>query len=305
MYFRNRRGFSVVELMVVAMVILLAMAIAFPSLQSARHAASAKQCQNHLRQQALALHNYHDVFNCFPAAWYARHPHFTDERWTGWQVAILPFVDQAPLYQSMIVNTERGRLQPEWPTDDQLAMTKLAIYRCPDDQTGDTNPFRGGFGTSNYSGNYGRQPLAIWTDGRTSQHWPGAVESWPMKELLARKTGRGIFQLNSCTGFRDILDGTSNTIAVGERSVTSGAGLWIGVQSSAFPNDVVTDSHHTSGINRSFTGWSSAHEGGTFFMLADGAVRMVSEDLDSNLEGTGTLQKLASINDKLPIFESF
>ncbi|MFN0054259.1 MAG: DUF1559 domain-containing protein, partial [Planctomycetales bacterium] len=71
-------------------------ALLLPAVQQAREAARRTQCKNNLHQIGLALHNYHDAFNSFPPAYI---PDASGRPMHSWRVLILPFLDQAPLYQ--------------------------------------------------------------------------------------------------------------------------------------------------------------------------------------------------------------
>jgi prepilin-type processing-associated H-X9-DG protein len=98
-------------------------ALFLPAVRSARPAARRSQCLNNLRQIGLALHNYHDKYDCFPPA------NVTDSNGRpmhSWRVLILPFLDQMPLY-------EKYRLDEPWdgPNNQKLADPILAVYRCP------------------------------------------------------------------------------------------------------------------------------------------------------------------------------
>lgn len=282
---RNRRAFSLVELLVMMAVTMIAAALALPAIQQARQAARQESCKNNLKQLGLALHNYHDVYNCFVPAWCARFSEADSPAWTGWQAALLPYVEQAPLYNQMYQDNNA----PEWPAGGKVEKTVLPVYLCPMDSTGGVNPFRGGFGTSNYSGNFGPELLPRWYESSAEEFWPGAVAT--------PQDSTGIFRHNDCTHIRDITDGTSNTVMVSERSAMSGAGIWMGVRSNRHENDAITDMNFLSGLNKSWSGFSGRHEGNVNLLICDGSVRLIREDVDSRADGNGILQLLSSKSD--------
>jgi hypothetical protein len=121
-------------LVVLAGIVLLALFI--PAIdRGVPGAARRTQCKNNLKQIGLALHNYHDVFGCFPPAYVA------DEEGRplhSWRVLILPYLDQAPLYS-------RYRFDEPWdgPNNRKLHEAVVDIYRCPSDpptsKSADTN----------------------------------------------------------------------------------------------------------------------------------------------------------------------
>ncbi len=285
--YSRRPGFTLIEVLVVAGLVFIAVSLAAPAIQRARQQSRATTCKNNLKMIGLALHNYHDTYNGLPGAWYARFPQADSPSWMGWQTSILPFVEHAALYQQ--IYTRDHSTVPEWPDNAKLSQTELPAYLCPMDTTGPQNSFRDGFGTSNYSGNFGPDLLPRWYESSAEQFWPGAVAT-PTKT-------NGIFCVNSNTNFRDITDGTSNTAMVSERSARSGAGLWIGVRSNRSDNDAVTDMNFLSALNKSYAGFSSRHERAVNILICDGSVRLIREDIDSKADGTGTLQRLSDRRD--------
>jgi len=106
----KRRAFTLIELLVVIAIIAILIALLLPAVQQAREAARRTQCRNHLKQIGLALHNYHDTHLTFPASVYSsgRSPSgglVTNV--TGW-IMLLPFLDQAPLYNQFDFNHATG-----------------------------------------------------------------------------------------------------------------------------------------------------------------------------------------------------
>jgi prepilin-type N-terminal cleavage/methylation domain-containing protein len=94
----KRRGFTLIELLVVIAIIAILIALLLPAVQQAREAARRTQCRNNLKQLGLALHNYHDNYQMFPPG----NVSSSVGGWgASWYMRILPFVDQAPLYNRL------------------------------------------------------------------------------------------------------------------------------------------------------------------------------------------------------------
>lgn len=288
----SKRGFTFVELLVVLAIVAVSLALTLPALQHSIQDARRAQCRNNLKQLGLALHNYHDTYNLFAPGWISRDGNSGIGARSGWQVGILPFVDQAPLYNQIDFN----RISPVEAEGKpiKLFQTPLAVYRCPADPAPETNPLRGDYGTSNYSGNYGHVPPPRLLPLGLSDFWPGAIPA-PM-------TSRGIFARNSSVGIRNIIDGTSNTLLASERCFTSGAGVWPGVTDNGHEDDALTDCSHRSRINAGWSSFSSRHGGGVNIILCDGSVRFLADNVESKPgEELGVLQKLGCRDDGFPV----
>lgn len=291
----GRTGFSLVEFLTVVAIAVIAFAVLTPAVQRSRADARRTRCANSLKQLGLALHNYHDVHKTMPPGWTNHHPKPGEDFRFGWQAFILPFVDQIQLYEPLDFDAPAQ-------TDKKLLSMRVDVYRCPSDATPDTNELRDDYGTSNYSGNFGAQPLPRLLPGRMARFWPGRADT-PMGP--GPRGGDGLFWLNSRVGFRDITDGASNTFMVGERCVTSASGIWPGVAANDYENDQITDCSHASRLNESLTAFSSRHAGGANFLICDGSVRFVSGDVESSDddERPGLYQILAGRADGMPVRE--
>ncbi|MGD9858041.1 MAG: DUF1559 domain-containing protein, partial [Planctomycetaceae bacterium] len=113
---RRRSGFTLIELLVVIAIIAILIALLLPAVQQAREAARRTQCRNNLKQIGLALHNYHDVFLCFPPGYLGTTtncsmirnrvtppgvtPVVVAQGW-GWGTFILPYLEQTAMYEAM------------------------------------------------------------------------------------------------------------------------------------------------------------------------------------------------------------
>lgn len=299
---KKKRAFTLIELLVVIAIIAILVALLLPAVQQVREAARRTQCRNNLKQIGLALHNYHDSFRTFPPGYVHGPPlggGFSSliRNDLGWGTLILPYLDQAPLYNRIGADTVRNgtSLSTQFGMDWRVATsatgsgmalhdaeTVLDVFVCPSDPSGGHNLKTAmlvngtAVGKSNYVANYHHN------------HNNAVI----LDRLFGRNTRRQI---------RDFTDGTSNTILVGERTSRSNlhgtnfkAGLWIGPVGKQ--NDVAADTNH--GINAvlgvidatvvpprvqttSTRGFSSAHVGGAQFLFGDGRVRFLSENVDS------------------------
>ncbi|MCC6510444.1 MAG: DUF1559 domain-containing protein [Pirellulaceae bacterium] len=290
-----RLAFTLVELLVVIAIIGILVGLLLPAVQSAREAARRMQCQNNLKQIGLALHNYHDTVRKFPASFYRAWPTtlggtFGTPGW-GWGTMILPHIEQTALYNALDVN--RSTLNNN-AAAKLLAQTPLPTYRCPSDSGTPQNANRANFATSNYMAVFG----ALYDQAAPSA---GALV-YGSRE----KAGTGCFSPNSAVRMGDIIDGTSNTVMVGEMNYGPNGvkradgtlnpyngGIWVGT-----PNDPLNTSNvscqlslcgEAAGANARFrkintpfssNAFSSAHVGGAQFVFGDGSVRFVSQNGD-------------------------
>lgn len=215
----GRRAFTLVELLVVIAIIGILVALLLPAVQSAREAARRMQCQNNLKQLGLALHNYHDVNGSFPygSTW----PNVSQietknnaNLGPNWVIATLPFIEQQNLYNQF-------NFKQPIPHSDNAAprSVQLSFMMCPSDGNA-RKPFKGSAnsGTNSLGDNWGRGcygangTLSLLKHSTTDENGGATVESAGWKSGKRR----GVMGANIALSIGEVLDGTSNTILVGE-----------------------------------------------------------------------------------------
>ncbi|MBA4030017.1 MAG: prepilin-type cleavage/methylation domain-containing protein [Planctomyces sp.] len=313
----RRRGFTLIELLVVIAIIAVLIALLLPAVQQAREAARRTQCRNNLKQMGLALHNYHDVAGVFPIGTRGGDIYVQAgvKNGTNWRVALLPYMDQGPLFNSL--NFSTGNFSAG--TDPALAYSggneKLrnfvfAGYLCPSSaletfpqtytsNAGISQSFNNqgnGMGIQ-YVGIMGAAPNFAWTPGTVGHRDCG--QGWSCNQ--------GMLRMNQATGIRNATDGTSNTIVIAEQSGLTGTsgrtsnyfGGWFGARNQSTITDTTCTDHWQTGttcvrhppnskifdagndlIYRNNTMLTSFHTGGVHVLLGDGSVRFISDNID-------------------------
>lgn len=295
---RRRKAFTLIELLVVIAIIAILIALLLPAVQQAREAARRTQCKNNLKQIGLALHNYHDVSLSFPPGWIDQGAD-GNSVW-NWTAAILPQLEQRALYDQLNVGNSPPVDALADPVRVELMRQPLAAFRCPSDTgpplNNDPNRLNSGesLAVSNYVGNAGSNRLERF-----------------------RPDADGLYTQNINVRIRDVTDGTSNTFAVGERAWNlNGFALKAGVMfmnRTAFANQTNFGAVYSLGSGQTpinctndnicQRGFSSQHTGGGQFLLLDGSVRFVSENIDHDPDNSGvpnvdsTYERLCGIAD--------
>lgn len=330
-HLQKSRGFTLIELLVVIAIIAVLIALLLPAVQQAREAARRSQCKNHLKQFGLALHNYHDTFGTFPVS---GTPTNRDQTGAGccngaprisWQVRVLPYMDQSPLYNALNMNaglpTATGVPQAAW--DSTLPGGKLArrqqvpYVRCPSDEF----PEDPDWAQASYSGSLGSNstPSADPTNCNVWQPFAEPGTSGHGNTTNIRAISGMFSRMGANIGIRDVADGTSNTIFVGEvlpachdhrTGWWNSNGMGSAHASTVVPiNNMTTCDKATAAEithplctnknNWNFSwGFKSRHVGGAHFLLVDGTVRFLSQNINQT-----TYQRLGGRNDRQPVGE--
>jgi prepilin-type N-terminal cleavage/methylation domain-containing protein/prepilin-type processing-associated H-X9-DG protein len=286
----GRRGFTLIELLVVIAIIAILIGLLVPAVQKVREAAARSQCQNNLKQMALAFHMYQDTFKQLPAGWVTSTASHPNPGWS-WSLLILPFIEQGPLYKRIGPNvaTPGGP-----PAANALLQNPVPVFLCPSDGSPNINGNFHNYGKINYVVNR-------WVTGPNSSSNP------------TRMT------------IQTIRDGSSNTLLIGERDMTINVGGAALVRDSASTasfegrmgsgiNPQPAPGSHWTTTNNQRLAYSSLHTGGCNFAFADGSIHFISntvpcDPLDNwgNFPTLGTNwanytgQRLEVPNDGLPV----
>jgi prepilin-type processing-associated H-X9-DG protein len=284
--------------------------------QQAREAARRTQCKNNLKQIGLAMHNYESTYGTFPLGYVDIVPGGAanlDGGW-AWDAYLLPYIDQAPLYNTFDF-TRHPYGSSSTPANRQGMTVVQPGFRCPSD----TGPPTRNDNSGNAQGN-GVANHALSNYMGCLGAFDGDVCDDTTNPVSSPARNNGLLVPNRCQRIRDVTDGTSNTIAIGEAmyipnqvdvngdnigserqhqygNITTGGGPncnQIGYNSNGGFNHLRSTRKKINGpylqaasLHRAF---HSRHVGGAQFALCDGSVRFISENIDHTGTNIGTNQ---------------
>lgn len=297
------RGFTLIELLVVIAIIAVLIALLLPAVQQAREAARRSSCRNNLKQIGVALHNYHDIHSQLPPGFIS----VSDRNSFSWPARILPQLDQGTLFNLLADDFDRTS---RWnATDPEEVRTVLPVFRCPSDISPKTaaHPNTTVFdAVSSYLGNAGGFPY-----NKTSNFLGGwSIHNDTLRGFAAETVGA--FWQNSAAKFDDFGDGTSNTVMVGEVSWAYSQSQFVygSLQSNAqsgsksamqamrmgcfeinpaptlegtWGTDAGPPTYDSNDRRYASYAWHSSHTGGAHFVMADGSVRFISQNIESGM----------------------
>ncbi len=282
-------GFTLIELLVVIAIIAVLVALLLPAVQQAREAARRSACKNNLKQLGLALHNYEATFSTLPPGYLHAFGASLDanQMGFGWGAMLLPQLEQSALYESFNFNV------PVFHAANRVTREKhLTVFLCPSDPFSDGNYVVRDDTVS---------PIEQYAAATYAANWGPANASVNLDDTPLQS--QGVFYRNSRSRFRDIVDGLSNTLALGERhngplpTLTPSPGghakyenTWVGAVRDV--DDLEDDHGHMVLFETQFRpneldgddkGLAAPHRGMCQFTLCDGSVRAISENIDANL----------------------
>jgi prepilin-type N-terminal cleavage/methylation domain-containing protein/prepilin-type processing-associated H-X9-DG protein len=240
-----RAAFTLVELLVVLAIIGILVSLLLPAVQAVRETARRMQCQNHLHQIGIALHNYHAAYRTFPPGGLEVRPQWRRGKQLAWSAFVLPFLEESATYERIDFNYAFDHT-----VNAEVAATTIETYLCP--STPRSSTLQRGRGATDYGGIYGERIV--------STNYPP----------------RGVMIHERAIRFRDITDGTNRTLMVSEDAGFPD-GQWINAwnlfdqafsinRAPKFENDI-----------------RSMHPQGANGLFADGSVSFLNENLDLEL----------------------
>lgn len=288
------RGFTLVEVLVVIAIIGILLALLLPAVQAAREAARQLTCRNNLKQLGLALLNFHNAKRRFPPSAIDKGDGELHENWV---IKILPFLEQKPLFDQLDLDFPISH-----PVNETARSTRLKVMTCPTDAY-NGEPFSGsghaptaGFNDHWARGNYGANGALGYRVAGDSPQFAGSANSPAWRS----PTRRGVMGVNCSVSIKEIRDGTSHTLLLGElragvcpqdergtwAMANCASSLWAhgGVNTDAYgPNCKLENSDDSLGCSRA----RAAAGGGT--ALAKMGMGCYPEDLGSSQQGARSL----------------
>lgn len=273
---RQRAGFTLIELLVVVAIIAVMLGLLLPAVQKVRETASRTKCVNNLKQMGLALHNYEIQNEHFPAGYYQ----FGMYTYTGWQLQLLPYVDQMNMWNESVAYLSGNQSDTDFNSYPAVNYP-LPLFICPTNTRPTIDVYNSvSYEITSYMGCSGTV---------SNSASPG-----------------GLLYYNASVTIGQITDGSSNTIAVGERpcsgnlfwgwgfapygtgygdgdTVLGSNDAYLAVDCSDLATNVglqaPSEPYNTGAIDTAH--YWSFHDGGANFLFCDGSVHFLSYSAES------------------------
>jgi prepilin-type N-terminal cleavage/methylation domain-containing protein/prepilin-type processing-associated H-X9-DG protein len=296
----SRKAFTLIELLVVVAIIGVLLGLLLPAVQKVRESAARASCENNLRQIGLALHDYHDANQSFPAC-----PAYSPYAGVSWHCLILPYVEQ----ENLAVQVDRTKTAYKTQTslslpNQPLGGHRISVYLCPSatseysSNLGDSPDTKNKAYTTHYVGNAG----PVGTNSATgtsynvntvSANQGGLAADGVLPFIPSVTTSATPIPAASGVRLTSVTDGTSNTLMVFEVSWSGldAASYRSWVRGFAWDNDSTCSKNVANAMNvQKYTtagtfnniSMGSNHTGGCNVLMTDGSVNFLSNNIDLN-----------------------
>lgn len=314
----SRNAFTLVELLVVIAIIGVLIALLLPAVQQAREAARRMSCSNHLKQLGLATHNYHDTYGKMV---YGADPQSATgprRRGASWITRLLPFLEQTAIANQYVYAGDSTMQEGPSPNADLINGVVIGGLNCPSsplptqkeqgtNANGTVEVQLGNYVGVNGSYIQGGTIDTVSTFGNACDAYYGNTVA---NGAITFITPPGDNQETFCAvragqiGFKDMVDGTSNTLMIGEqsdyqfgldgvkedrRSSSYLGGIWSGgagattwtqnLTTVRYPIGAFGGDYNTAAYQHNLA-FTSAHPGGMLGAMVDGSVQFVPETID-------------------------
>ena len=291
-----KKAFTLIELLVVIAIIAILIGLLLPAVQKVREAAARVQCQNGVKQLALAMHNYHDANQSLPEGVSAKGGYGQGT----WLVLILPYIEQADLAKMYLdYGLATGRNYYD-PANLPVTTRKISMLQCKSDMVAESNETWNGTSYHNFAINFGN--TAVGEGGATGR------DVYPVQTYNGVTFAEAPFYQGNPQKISNITDGSSNTIMVaeviqGHNQDLRGLVWWgsgAGFMTYLRPNDTNPDvtwntlrpwcnpdppnppcTTYQGGTNWRTFAARSRHVGGVNLAMCDGSVRFVENQIST------------------------